>query len=269
MSIEPRPPWAASAPDGQVRAPSPPPPPGTAASVSAPGILRPQWGLPSALIGLAVFIGLQLIAGLVAAAVWRLSTGGGNPPTLAVGLASLLPAYVGVLVWQYLVARKKGNGSRADYAIRFRWYDIGTGIGGGLVAMGLVALGTLVVANIFGMEPKSSVGTTVLESVQHGPVLYAFLAVIAFVGPLIEELHFRGMWWRALANKLNPGLTLLLTSILFAVVHLEPVRMLGLLLGGALLGALRLLFGRLGPSIIAHATLNTISAISLLLAVGA
>lgn len=230
---------------------------------------RPRWGIPSALIGLAVFLGLQLVAGLVAATVWRLSANSATLPTLTIGLASLLPAYVGVLIWQGVVASKKGNGARADYAIRFRWYDVGTGIGGGLVAMGLVALGTVVVANVFGMQPKSSVGTTVLDSVQHGPVLYAFLAVIAFVGPLVEELHFRGMWWRALANKLNPALTLVVTSALFALVHLELVRMLGLLLGGAVLGALRLAFDRIGPSNIAHATLNTISAISLLFAVGA
>lgn len=266
MSFEPRPPWAAPAPDGDVRAPSPAPPP--AMVVSPPGTHRPRWGLPSALIGLAILLGLQLVAGLVASAAWALAGNSGHLPTLTIGLSSLLPAYAGVLVWQVLVARKKGGGSRADYAIRFRWYDIGTGIGGGLVAMGLVALGTLAVASLFDMKPESSVGTTVLESVQTGPVLYVFLAVIAFAGPVIEEVHFRGMWWRALANKLNPALTLLVTSALFAVVHLEPVRMFGLLLGGAALGALRLLFGRLGPSIIAHATLNTISAISLLFAVG-
>ncbi|MBO0889402.1 MAG: CPBP family intramembrane metalloprotease, partial [Acidothermales bacterium] len=70
-----------------------------------------------------------------------------------------------------------------------------------------------------------------------------------------------------IANRFGPVAALLVTSAIFAVVHLEPVRLLGLLLGGLVLGGLRLTFRRLGPGIVAHMTLNTVSAVSLLLAV--
>lgn len=228
---------------------------------------RPRWGIPSALVGVALFIGLQLVIGAVAVVGWMLGGHRGSPPTLTLALVSLLPAYAGVLGWQYLVARRRGDGMRRDYAFAFRWYDLFVGAAGGLAAMGVMLLGTLAVSKLFGITPESSVGTTVLDSKQGGLALYALLVVIAFVGPVVEELHFRGMWWRAIDNRFGPVVALLVTSAIFAVVHLEPVRLLGLLLGGLVLGGLRLLFGRLGPGIVAHMTLNTISAVSLLLAV--
>lgn len=228
---------------------------------------RPRWGIPSAIVGVVVFMGLQLLIGAAVLVGWMLTGHRGSPPTLTLALVSLLPAYVGVLGWQYLVARRRGDGMRRDYVLAFRWYDLFVGAGGGLAAMGVMLLGTLVVAKLFGVTPESSVGTTVLDSKQGGVALYALLVVIAFVGPVVEELHFRGMWWRAIANRFGPVAALLVTSAIFAVVHLEPVRLLGLLLGGLVLGGLRLLFGRLGPGIVAHMTINTISAVSLLLAV--
>ncbi|MQA04784.1 MAG: CPBP family intramembrane metalloprotease [Streptosporangiales bacterium] len=234
----------------------PPQPP----AVPAP---RRHWGMPSALIGLVLFIGMQLVVGVSFALAWVLTGNESDPPALAMGLATLLPAYLALLLWQFFVARRRGDGMRADYALRFRWYDIFTGILGGFVAMGVVLGGTLGMSELTGVEPSSSVGTTVLESTETGPVLYVFLVVIALVGPLVEELHFRGMWWRALRSRMGPVLTLVLTSLLFGVIHLEPVRMVGLLLGGLVLGLLRLLFDRLAPSLIAHILINSVSAGSL------
>lgn len=234
-----------------------------------PQALRPRghWGIPSAIVGVALFIGLQLLIGAVVVVGWMLTGHHGSPPTLTLALVSLLPAYAGVLGWQYLVARRRGDGMRRDYAFAFRWYDLFAGVAGGFAAMGVMLLGTLAVAKLFGVTPESSVGTTVLDSKQTGVPLYALLVVIAFVGPVVEELHFRGMWWRAIANRFGPVAALLVTSAIFAVIHLEPVRLLGLLLGGLVLGGMRLTFGRLGPGIVAHMTLNTVSAVSLLLAV--
>ncbi|HEX6443753.1 MAG TPA: CPBP family intramembrane glutamic endopeptidase [Streptosporangiales bacterium] len=237
---------------------------------SEPALPQPRprrWGIPSAVVGVALFIGLQLLVGAAVVLGWTLSGHRGSPPTLTLALVSLLPAYAGVLGWQYLVARRRGGGMRRDYAFAFRWYDLFLGLAGGFVAMGVVLLGTLAVAKLFGVTPESSVGTTVLDSKQGGIALYALLVVIAFVGPVVEELHFRGMWWRAIDNRFGPVAALLVTSAIFAVVHLEPVRLLGLLLGGLVLGGLRLVTGRLGAGVVAHMTLNTVSAVSLLLAV--
>ncbi|MBO0829284.1 MAG: CPBP family intramembrane metalloprotease, partial [Streptosporangiales bacterium] len=201
---------------------------------------RPRWGIPSAVVGVVLFIGLQLLIGAFVVVGWMVTGHHGTPPALTLALVSLLPAYAGVLGWQYLVARRKGDGVRRDYAFAFRWYDLFVGAAGGLAAMGVMLLGTLAVAKLFGVTPESSVGTTVLDSKQTGVPLYALLVVIAFVGPVVEELHFRGMWWRAIANRFGPVAALLVTSAIFAVVHLEPVRLLGLLLGGLVLGGLRL-----------------------------
>lgn len=225
---------------------------------------RPRWGLPSALIGLVMFLGVQLVVGVAFVLVFAVTGGDIDAaPTLTLGLVSLLPAYVAVLLWQYLVARRKGAGIVVEYGLRFRWYDLFTGVAGGFAAMGLVLVGTLAMSKLTGVEPSSSVGTTVLESTQSGPVLFVFLLVIAFLGPFVEEIHFRGMWWKAFRNRFGPVLTLLFTSALFGLIHLEPVRMVGLLLGGMVFGALRLLFDRVGPALVAHVLVNSVAAGSL------
>lgn len=86
------------------------------------------------------------------------------------------------------------------------------------------------------------------------------LAVSASVlAPLCEEVAFRGYLQRTLAIRHGPGLAIAATALLFAILHLDPVRFPALVLLGAAFGWLSWRAGSVWPSIVAHATNNGIA----------
>jgi membrane protease YdiL (CAAX protease family) len=97
-----------------------------------------------------------------------------------------------------------------------------------------------------------------------------FLALLVCLGsPLVEELFFRGLLLRGLLGKmgkiggrLGPAVSIVLTGLVFALVHFETLQLLGLAAFGSVLGVLAWRTGRLGPSIIAHVTFNTTTVVA-------
>jgi membrane protease YdiL (CAAX protease family) len=88
-------------------------------------------------------------------------------------------------------------------------------------------------------------------------------AVVAagFVGPMVEEMFFRGAIFRGL-RRVNGALrTVLGISVFFALAHLEPRNFLPDFLGGLAMGYARLASGSLWPAIVMHAAFNTCSVI--------
>ena len=74
--------------------------------------------------------------------------------------------------------------------------------------------------------------------------------ITVLIVPPLEELVFRGWLWKLIGWKLSPYWTWTIVSIIFAVVHMEPVHVLGLLPFSFFVGWLRLKTGKLGPSIV-------------------
>jgi membrane protease YdiL (CAAX protease family) len=73
------------------------------------------------------------------------------------------------------------------------------------------------------------------------------------------------MWWSALRRRgLGAWPTLVVTAVLFAVVHLEPARVLLLLAAGLAAGYVRMVTDRLGPAIVTHLLVNAIAVVGLL-----
>ena len=88
---------------------------------------------------------------------------------------------------------------------------------------------------------------------------YAFWVVASVVvAPLGEELFFRGYALAGLARKGKQNVALILSSLLFAAVHLNPVGFVPLFFAGMILGTVFLRTGSLTASIAAHATNNLI-----------
>jgi membrane protease YdiL (CAAX protease family) len=102
--------------------------------------------------------------------------------------------------------------------------------------------------------------TSVLDGV-------ASLTAIALVPACCEELLFRGVLLPSLARSWGPAVGVLGSAVLFGLIHLMPVstgdvsfyRVPFAFSVGVGLAILRLRTGSLLPSILAHATLNTIT----------
>jgi membrane protease YdiL (CAAX protease family) len=87
-----------------------------------------------------------------------------------------------------------------------------------------------------------------------GPPLqrWALAALVSLAAPLCEEITFRGYLLSTLSLRRRPGRAIALAALLFAMLHLDPVRFPALLLAWRA--------GSLWPSIAAHAVNNGIAA---------
>lgn len=76
------------------------------------------------------------------------------------------------------------------------------------------------------------------------------------LAPVCEEVAFRGHLLSALRLRLGPGAAIAASAAAFALLHLDPVRLPGLLFLGALYGWLTYRSGSIYPALLAHAVNN-------------
>ncbi|GAB3784167.1 CPBP family intramembrane glutamic endopeptidase [Dyella agri] len=96
----------------------------------------------------------------------------------------------------------------------------------------------------------------------------ALTLTVTSIGPLVEELLFRGVLLSALLRRLRTAWAVLASAALFALVHLPDLRWLwyalpNLALLGVVLAWLRLRSGSLWPAVIAHACNNLLAMLAL------
>lgn len=92
----------------------------------------------------------------------------------------------------------------------------------------------------------------------------ALTLVVVSIGPLVEELLFRGVLLSALLRRLRVTWAVLASAALFALAHLPELHWLwyalpNLVLLGAVLAWLRLRSGSLWPAVIAHGCNNLLA----------
>ena len=84
--------------------------------------------------------------------------------------------------------------------------------------------------------------------------------VIALGAPLVEELVFRGAVLRALLRwKSNPWVGIIISSVLFAASHMNPVQMPHAFLVGLLLGWMYYRTDSIVPGVVYHWVNNTVA----------
>ena len=89
------------------------------------------------------------------------------------------------------------------------------------------------------------------------PMYILNLLAIAITPASCEEMFFRGILQNYFAGVVkNKHLTVLLTALIFSVVHLQFSGLLPRFILGAVIGYIYILTGSLWPSIVAHATNN-------------
>jgi len=133
----------------------------------------------------------------------------------------------------------------------------------------LRTLAASLTAHFFG-EFDSAAGEAISNADVGQWVRVAF-ALCAVVGaPVFEELCFRGLVFASVAKwAAGAGLrrpvpwATVLAALLFALIHLEPVRIPVLLTIGLVLAVLRARTGRVGASMVAHALNNSVAILSI------
>lgn len=99
------------------------------------------------------------------------------------------------------------------------------------------------------------------EGIVNTPGGYLALGIIA---PLAEEVVFRGAILRALLEKFSkPWTAIVISALLFALIHLNPAQMPHAFLVGLLLGWMYWRTGSIIPGLLLHVVNNTVSYISI------
>ena len=88
--------------------------------------------------------------------------------------------------------------------------------------------------------------------------------VIGLVGPVAEELVFRGLLWSALDRSLGPVGVIGWSSLVFAAYHMDPMQCLAVLPVGLVLGGLRWGSGSIGPPIAFHIVHNSLAVLAVI-----
>jgi hypothetical protein len=96
--------------------------------------------------------------------------------------------------------------------------------------------------------------------------LWALIIAIALVAPACEELAFRGYLQTVLRSRFRDLTAVLVTALLFAGLHLDPVGLVARVELGCLFGMLTLWSGSIWPAVAAHLANNAIASGLLVLA---
>lgn len=226
-----------------------------------------RWGFGAFLLVEAV---LLATAAFVSVLLGR--TEPGEPiPVEHVLIGTMTPTAVAALS-ALLITRVRGNGPKTDLRLQWRWDDVRVGLKFGLLGLVCTSVGAFVWSEVVGPDNDTSAIAALVEepemSVASAVTMFLYLWLL---GPICEEVIYRGLLWGAV-ERLNWGnekwgrlAAFLLSTAVFAVSHLEPLRTTLLLVIAVPIGLARLYTGRLLSSIVAHQVNNFLPALAILL----
>lgn len=116
---------------------------------------------------------------------------------------------------------------------------------------------------IFGAQPEQE-AVRLLRLGGDGTLELAFMAIA--VAPLTEELVFRGLLYNGIRRAQSPRTALLVTSLVFGLVHAaSPAAVIPMIVLGLFLATLMERTGSLLACFVAHAAFNTLTVVALFL----
>ncbi|WP_461202829.1 lysostaphin resistance A-like protein [Anoxybacillus sp. TBDG-1] len=127
-------------------------------------------------------------------------------------------------------------------------------IGGFFLALFAQGIAANIEMHVFGVEMGSENTRRIVEMVKLTPAL---ILVTSVVGPILEEVIFRKIIFGTLYEKYNFLLSALVSSLLFAVVHLEFEHLLLYATMGFVFAFLYVKTKRILVPIVAHVLMNT------------
>ncbi len=226
-----------------------------------------RWGLGDVAIGIFASLFLSVLIGgtIMALAGW-----GSSADTPIWGLALLqIPLWAGYL-GAVVFAGSKGRGVISDFGLRMRAFDAPLGLALGIFCQLLVL--PLLYAPIFFLtgsdkEALSRPAEQLAEGTDGTFSWLLFALLVGILAPVVEELFYRGLLLKALEKRRMPvWAAVLVSSIIFAGMHMQTLQFPGLLLVGLVAGTLAAITGRLGPSIWLHIGFNMTTVVALFMA---
>lgn len=185
---------------------------------------------------------------------------------LIVTVAIQVATFAGVLGW---LAARGALSWRVLGPVRPAWKHVWQGLGLGVVGFFLVFVVAEMFDSAFGPFPQPE-QTLLTFDYDGAGVVVLLVAATVVLAPLVEETVFRSIVFQSTRRTLGMFPGLVLSSLLFAFVHLEvltsPPAVAGLLVLALWLAAVMHRTGSLVTALAAHAAYNTIVVVITLLA---
>jgi len=125
------------------------------------------------------------------------------------------------------------------------------------VALGISILGSETVNLLDLVLPTPTSSAILFEDVQDiSHKFVSLILLVVLVGPVLEELLFRGLVLHALLRRYSTGVAIVVSSALFAAAHLNPWQIPITFGTGLILGWIFIKTRSLWPCIIVHALVN-------------
>ena len=210
----------------------------------------------------ATFLGAWIVAQLVSSLILVALSDGDTTTEVSFGVlaVALSGAWASYLIGMWIASQRAGSGNMiADYGVSFRWVDV-FGLAVGAVAQ--LVLIRVVYLPLEALWPDTFTRDRLTENAQDlvdragGASTMLLVAVVVIGAPVVEELFYRGLLQRSLADRFNEGVVVVGVAAIFAGVHFRPVEFPGLFVFGLILGWVALRARRLGPAITIHVGFN-------------
>ncbi len=220
---------------------------------------RHRWGL-----GAFGLVELVYLATAIGIAVLLVGTSLDPVPTAVA--ATLVPSLLAATV-AVAVTVVRGNGPRTDLALQWSWRAAGLG----LLFGGLGLLVTIPAASLWvwvvGEGANSAAGEVFGDMQSTWAWALVVFAAVVLVAPVCEEIVYRGLLWGAVDQRWGRWTAFAVTTVVFAVAHLELTRVPLLLVVAIPIGLARLYTANLCASIVAHQVTNLLPGLALMFSV--
>ena len=110
-----------------------------------------------------------------------------------------------------------------------------------------------------GIDPASANTETLIQTVEMVPL---FIIITSLIGPILEEIVFRKVIFGFLYNRFSFFLSALMSSLIFAIVHMDPSHIIVYSAMGFTFAFLYMKTRRIIVPIAAHFMMNTVAVLT-------
>lgn len=216
-----------------------------------------RWGLGAFVVVEVVYLVTSLGLALLA---------GENQPVATIALVVAGPSVLAAAL-AVVITRLRGDGPRTD--LKLVWSRPAMAVGLLFGAGGLVVTipAAMLWVQIVGQDANSAAGE-VFGGLRGGwPSAVLVFVVIVMVAPLCEEILYRGLLWGAVDRRWGRWAALVVTTVVFALAHLEWTRAPLLVVVAIPIALARLYTDNLSASIVAHQVTNLLPGLVLMFTV--
>jgi uncharacterized protein len=216
--------------------------------------------------GLGAFVLVELVYLLTSLLLAFLFGGQGPVPVSTVVLVVAVPTLLAAGL-AILTTTLRGNGPRIDLRLQWSWRGAGLGLLFGIGGLFVTLPASLLWLSVVGEDATSAAGEVFGGVRSTWTWAIVVFAVIVVVAPFCEEVIYRGLLWGAVDRRWGRWVALIVTTVVFAIAHLEWTRTPLLLVVALPIGLARLYGGNLTASIVAHQVTNLLPGLVLMLSI--